>query len=88
MYKVSQSMHKFYFSYNTFFLLDLEYESKQKGNIKKEDPNTDSEFPHKKRNIFLAALFSAAAMLGYAVSTGIVQIVSTNTPTEDEDNET
>ncbi|XP_001601774.2 metaxin-1 isoform X1 [Nasonia vitripennis] len=52
-----------------------EYEkSKTKEQEEKKKANSDSEFPNKRRNQILAGIFAAVAMLGYALSTGIVQV--------------
>jgi hypothetical protein len=34
----------------------------------------DNEFPNRRRNMILAAIFAGAAMLGYAYFTGLVQL--------------
>lgn len=34
----------------------------------------DAEFPHKRRNMILAAIFAITAMLGYAFMSGLIQL--------------
>ncbi|XP_076232875.1 metaxin-1 [Calliopsis andreniformis] len=41
--------------------------------IQKIRRNSETEFPHKRRNQFLAGLFAGLAMAGYALSNGIVK---------------
>ncbi|CAG2163441.1 unnamed protein product [Oppiella nova] len=47
------------------------------------DPEEDNDFPHKWRDIILSGLFATAAMVGYALFTGLVKI----DVSDDEDNE-
>ncbi|XP_033750171.1 metaxin-1-like [Pecten maximus] len=63
-----------------FPLSPEEMESKRKQEEKKKERmQIDSlEFPNKRRNMFFAALFAAAAMLSYALSTGLVKFETEN----------
>ncbi|XP_046749580.1 metaxin-1 [Diprion similis] len=52
-----------------------EYERKKtEENVRKLRRDSENEFPHKKRNQFLAGIFATVAMVGYALSTGIVEV--------------
>ena len=52
------------------------YEEQQK-NLRKEVDPDDSDFPNKKRNTVVAVLFATLAMVGYALSTGIIKVLKT-----------
>ncbi|XP_012272254.1 metaxin-1 isoform X2 [Orussus abietinus] len=54
---------------------------KAEENAQKLRRDSDSEFPNKRRNQFLAGLCATLAMVSYALSTGIVQV-----PTKDDNN--
>ncbi|XP_020285902.1 metaxin-1 isoform X2 [Pseudomyrmex gracilis] len=47
---------------------------KAEKNTDKLKKDSDSEFPNKRRNQILAAIFATLAMTGYALSTGIVEV--------------
>lgn len=52
-----------------------EYEkSKSKEKEQKVKFDSDAEWPNKRRNQICAGIFAATAMMGYAFSTGIVQV--------------
>lgn len=56
-----------------------EYEkSKSKEQEKKMSSNTHDDYPNKRRNQILAGVFAAVAMMTYAFSTGIVQVIYEN----------
>ena len=58
------------------FLLFTEHEHKERQNVKQETAYSDSDFPNKVRNISIAALVSTIAMIAYAISTGIIQVIN------------
>lgn len=65
----------------TFFPADLrEMEEKQKKEQQKakNNPSDSSEFPNRRRNMFLAGLFALSAMAAYAWSCGLIQIQITD----------
>lgn len=47
---------------------------KAEENVKKLRRDSESEFPNKRRNQFFAGLFATLAMVGYALSTGLVEV--------------
>ncbi|CAG2054903.1 unnamed protein product [Timema podura] len=51
-----------------------EYEAKRHAEEIKKTRESEKEFPHKRRNQLLATLFAFLAMVGYALSTGLVQV--------------
>ena len=54
-----------------------DYENlKSKESEKKAKAGFDQDFPHKRRDQFIAGMFAAIAMTGYAITTGIVQVTS------------
>lgn len=57
-----------------------EYEKKKVEANAQRMREMENEFPNEKRNLFLAGLFAALAMIGYAVSNGIIEV-----STKDED---
>ncbi|KAL5004858.1 hypothetical protein ScPMuIL_018314 [Solemya velum] len=52
---------------------DIDTHKKEKQEEKKMS-DASLDFPHKKRNMFLSAIFAAIAMVGYAFMSGLVQI--------------
>ena len=58
-----------------FFFIRPEYEQKERQSAKQETTSDDAEFPHKLRNFSIAALLAALAMIVYATSTGIIQVI-------------
>lgn len=78
----------FYFIfYFIFFFLNPEAPSR-KSAVHSEGGDFDNE-PHLRRNQILSVLFAAAAMLGYAILSGIVTIQSSRSQLEEphHDNE-
>lgn len=47
---------------------------KAEENVNKMRRDSESEFPNKRRNQFFAGIFATLAMVGYALSTGIVEV--------------
>lgn len=59
-----------------FFFSSLEQEQKERQQTaKQEAAYSDTDFPNKLRNISIAALVSFMAMIAYATSTGIIQVI-------------
>lgn len=56
-----------------FFFIFLEYEKKKQEEMEKS--SYDEEFPHRRRNQILAALFATTAMAGYALSSGMFEVL-------------
>lgn len=51
----------------------LDYEKKRQEQLEKSQ--NDEEFPHRRRNQILAALFATTAMAGYALSSGMLEVM-------------
>ncbi|KAK9507701.1 hypothetical protein O3M35_007498 [Rhynocoris fuscipes] len=66
-----------------YFSQDCQEFEEQKRNMDRS--TNDCDYPHKRRNQFLATLFAAIAMFSYAVSTGIVQNPRIDAKAYDED---
>ena len=63
-------------SFTYFFFSSLEQEQKERQQTaKQEAAYSDTDFPNKLRNISIAALVSFMAMIAYATSTGIIQVI-------------
>jgi len=60
-----------------------DYDQKDRKRVKSESSNVDPEFPHKTRNVTVTALFATAAMVAYAFSAGIIQVVPSNEDDEE-----
>ena len=56
----------------------IDYDQKDRKRVKSESSNVDPEFPHKTRNVTVTALFATAAMVAYAFSAGIIQVMMKN----------
>ncbi|KAI0235428.1 Metaxin-1 [Lamellibrachia satsuma] len=71
-----------------YFPLSPEEEDALKKKNEQRSKQTDilSDFPHKKRNMFIAGVVAVAAMVSYALLSGLVEIEILN-DTEDKDNE-
>lgn len=54
-------------------ILPTEYEAKKSAESGAQG-KTESDFPNRRRYQILAGLFATAAMTGYALSTGLVQV--------------
>jgi hypothetical protein len=55
--------------------LSTEYEAKKTAESHaRGKTDSESDFPNHRRNQILAGLFATAAMTGYALSTGLVQV--------------
>jgi hypothetical protein len=57
-------------------ILLTEFDAKKSGGsgARGETPESVSDFPNRRRHQILAGLFAAAAMTGYALSIGLVQV--------------
>lgn len=57
---------------------EYDYKEYEKSKLKEKDGkvnlDSDVEWPNKRQNQICAGIFAATAMLGYAISTGIVQV--------------
>lgn len=51
---------------------------KPKKPVKQDSTFSESDFPNKTRNFGIAAAVSALAMIVYAASTGIIQVIQIN----------
>lgn len=52
-----------------------DYETKKMAeNNAKSAKDSETDFPNKRRNQILAGIFATAAMTGYALSTGLVEV--------------
>lgn len=66
------------FILNLIFFSDMEEKRKSECQEREKKQIDALEFPNKKRNMILAAIFAITSMVGYAFVSGLVQILITD----------